>query len=213
MILLITIILLFVFTSNLIVYWVLFLKVKNKENIIIRLFYKVFPLIWTLSLVPIPIINSSFLIMVFPQNLSYFRDYWIFFVLLGIVFIIIGVNFANKAKKVYRVKTLDENSSKLIKSGVFRIIRHPIYSAWVIIFLGAAIISDSIISLIISPVILLILEIHARIEEKLILIPKYGEAYQKYKEKTPYRIIPTPLNFLLIIITFIIVYVGFLNFI
>ena len=213
MILLITIILVLIFISNLIVYWVLFLKVKNKENIIIRLFYKVFPLIWTLSLVPIPVINSSFLIMVFPQNLSYFRDYWIFFVLLGIVFIIIGVNFANKAKKVYRVKTLDENSSKLIKSGVFRIIRHPIYSAWVIIFLGAAIISDSIISLIISPVILLILEVHARIEEKLILIPKYGEAYQKYKEKTPYRIIPTPLNFLLIIITFIIVYVGFLNFI
>ena len=211
MIFLTTIILLFVFTSNLIVYWVLFLKVKNKQNKLVRLFYKLFPIIWTLSLVPIPIINSSFLIMVFPQNLSYFRDYWIFFVLLGIVFIILGINFANKARKVYRAKPLDENSSKLITSGVFRIMRHPIYSAWVIIFLGAAIISDSIISLMISPIILLILEVHARIEEKLILIPKYGELYEKYKEKTPYRIIPTPLNFLLIIITFIIIYVGILN--
>ena len=213
MILLITIILLFIFISNLIVYWLLFVKVKNKQNKLVRLFYKLFPIIWTLSLVPIPIINSSFLIMVFPQNLSYFCDYWIYFILLGIIFIIIGVNFASKARKVYRVKAIDENSSKLITSGVFRIMRHPIYAAWVIIFLGAAIISDSIISLIISPLILLILEVHARIEEKLMLIPKYGEVYVKYKEKTPYRIIPTPLNFLLIIITFIIVYIGILNFI
>ena len=213
MILLITIILLFIFISNLIVYWLLFVKVKNKQNKLVRLFYKLFPIIWTLSLVPIPIINSSFLIMVFPQNLSYFCDYWIYFILLGIIFIIIGVNFASKARKVYRVKAIDENSSKLITSGVFRIMRHPIYAAWVIIFLGAAIISDSIISLIISPLILLILEVHARNEEKLMLIPKYGEVYVKYKEKTPYRIIPTPLNFLLIIITFIIVYIGILNFI
>ncbi|MFX1575382.1 MAG: methyltransferase family protein [Promethearchaeota archaeon] len=213
MILLITIILMFIFVLNLITYWLLFLKVRNKQKAVIRMFYKIFPIIWTLSLIPIPILNSSFLILVFPQNLSYFRDYWIFFVLLGIVFIILGINFANKAKKVYRVKALDEANSKLITSGIFRIIRHPVYSAWVIIFLGVAIISDSIISLILSPIIFFILEVHAGIEEKLILSPKYGEAYEKYKEKTPYRIIPTPLNFLLIIIAFIIVYVGILNYI
>ncbi len=50
------------------------------------------------------------------------------------------------------------------------------------------------------------------IEEKLILIPKYGKIYENYIKKTPNRIIPTPLNLLLIIITVIIVYVGFLNF-
>ena len=209
--LVITIILLTIFILNIIVYWVLFLKVKNKEKNLVRLFYKIFPVVWSLSLIPIPIINTSFLRLYFPNNYSYFEYYWIYFVLLGIAFIIIGIIFAKRAKKVYKVKLLDESSTKLITYGIFRLIRHPVYSAWGIIFLGVAIISDSLISLIISPLIFVILEINAMIEEKLILIPKYSKTYENYKRKTPNRIIPTPLNILLIIITIIIVYVGFIN--
>ena len=212
MILLITIILVLIFISNLITYWILFLKVKDKKNKLVKVFFKIFPILWTISIIPIPIINSSFLKVYFPQNISYFDEYWIFFVLLGIFFIIVGIIFANKANKVYKIKALDETHSELITSGVFRIIRHPVYLAWVMIFLGAAIISDSFVSLILSPVFLLILEVHALIEENLILIPKYGRTYEQYKKKTPYRIIPTPLNFLLLVITFIITYVGLLNF-
>ncbi|MFX1462724.1 MAG: methyltransferase family protein [Promethearchaeota archaeon] len=196
---------------NLIVYWLLFLKIKNKEIKIVRLFNKLFPIIWTLSIVPIPIINSSFLRLFFPNNYSYFQDYWIYFTLLGILFIIVGINFSKRARQMYRVKPTDANNSKLITHGIFRLIRHPRYSAWGIIFLGAAIISDSLISLILSPLMFIILEINAIIEEKLMLIPKYGKKYEDYKEKAPNRIIPTPLNILLIIITIVIVYVGFLN--
>jgi protein-S-isoprenylcysteine O-methyltransferase Ste14 len=209
--LLITIILLTVFILNLIFYWLLFLKVKSKEQKMVKIFYRLFPLIWTLSLVPIPIINSGFLILFLSSNYSYFEYYWVYFALLGIVFIIIGVIFAKRAKKEYEVKSLDESDNKLITYGIFRIIRHPVYSAWAFLFLGVAIISDSLISLIISPLIFIVLEIHALVEEKLILIPKYDKTYENYKRKTPNRIIPTPLNILLIIITIIIVYVGFLN--
>ena len=208
---LITIILLTIFILNLVVYWVLFIKVKNKERKIMKIFSKLFPLIWTLSLVPIPIINTSFLIFFFSSNYSYFEYYWVYFALLGIAFIVLGINIAKRARKEYKVKALDAANTKLITYGIFRIIRHPIYSAWAIIFLGAAIISDSLISLIISLLIMIILELHALIEEKLILIPKYDKAYENYKGKTPNRIIPTPLNLLLIIISIIIVYVGFLN--
>ncbi len=210
--LLITIILLVIFLFNLVVYWVIFLKVKKKEKKIVKLFYKIFPLIWTLSLVPVPIINSSFLKLYFPNNYSYFDQYWLLFALFGIALIIIGIIFARRANKVYKVKSMDKNSSNLITKGIFKLIRHPVYSAWGIIFLGIAIISDSLISLIISSLIFIILEINAIIEEKLILIPKYGKTYENYKTKTPNRIIPTPLNLFLIIITIIIVYVGFLNF-
>ncbi len=209
--LLITIILLIIFIFNLILYWILFLKVKDKERKSVKVFYKLFPLIWTLSIVPIPIINLSFLKLWFPNNFSYFQQYWIFFALFGITLIIIGINFAKRARKIYKVKSLDETSSKLITRGIFKLIRHPIYSAWGIIFIGAAIISDSFISLLISLLILIILEIHAMLEENLILIPKYGKSYENYKRKTPNRIIPTPMNLLLIIIALVIVYVGFLN--
>jgi len=209
--LLITIILLIIFIFNLILYWILFLKVKDKERKSVKVFYKLFPLIWTLSIVPIPIINSSFLKLWFPNNFSYFQQYLIFFALFGITLIIIGINFAKRARKVYKVKSLDETSSKLITHGIFKLIRHPIYSAWGIIFIGAAIISDSFISLLICPLILIILEIHAMLEENLILIPKFGKSYENYKRKRPNRIIPTPMNLLLLIIALVIAYVGFLN--
>ncbi len=209
--LLLTIILLIIFIFNLILYWILFLKVNDKERKSVKVFYKLFPLIWTLSIVPIPILNSSFLKLWFPNNFSYFQQYWIFFALFGITLIIIGINFAKRARKIYRVKSLDETNSKLITHGIFKLIRHPIYSAWGIIFIGAAIISDSFISLLISLLILITLEINAILEENLILIPKYGKSYEDYKRKTPNRIIPTPMNLLLIIIALVIAYVGFLN--
>ncbi|MFX0039751.1 MAG: methyltransferase family protein [Promethearchaeota archaeon] len=210
--LLITIILLFIFLFNLIIYWILFIKSKKKAEKVIKLFYKLYPAIWTISLIAIPVINSSFLRLYFPSNFSYFGEYWIFFALLGIAFIIIGIIFIKRANRVYKVKLMDMNNSTLITKGIFNIIRHPVYSAWGIIFLGLAIISDSLTSLIVSVLIFIILEINAIIEEKLILIPKFGERYENYKSKTSNRIIPTPLNLLLIIIMIIIVYVGFLNF-
>ncbi|UCC19680.1 MAG: isoprenylcysteine carboxylmethyltransferase family protein [Promethearchaeota archaeon] len=209
---LITLVLLTVFILNIFLYWLLFLKVKNKERKILKIFYKVFPLILTLSIIPIPILNTSFLKIYFYNNYSYFEYYWIYFLLLGIAFIIIGINFAKRAQKLYKAKILNKNNTELITYGIFRLVRHPIYSAWAIIFLGVSIISDSLTSLITCVLIFVILEIHAIIEEKLILIPKFGKAYENYKKKTPNRIIPTPLNLLLIIITIIVVYVGFLNF-
>jgi protein-S-isoprenylcysteine O-methyltransferase Ste14 len=208
--LLVTILLITIFSLNLVIYWVIFQKNKEKEKK--HIFFKIFPMIWTLSLIPIPIINSSFLRIFFPDNYSYFGDYWIFFVLFGIALIFMGIIFIIRANRVYKVKSMDQDKSKLITKGIFKIIRHPIYSAWGLIFLGIAIISDSLISLVVSIIIFILLEIHSMLEEKLILIPKFGNIYENYKKKTPNRTIPTPLNLLLIIMVVIIAYVGFLNF-
>lgn len=200
-----------VFISDLFVYWIIYLRVINKKNRLVIIFYTIFPMIWTCTLVIIPIINSSFLRFYLPENLSYFKEYWNLFALLGIVFIILGINIAKRKRKINNNITSNKKNSKLITSGIYRIIRHPSYSAWVIIYFGLALISDSLISLILCPILLIILEIHTSIEENLVLIPKFGNTYRNFKEKTPYRIIPTPLNFFLIIIVIIIIYIGILN--
>jgi protein-S-isoprenylcysteine O-methyltransferase Ste14 len=204
----ITIILFLFFILILILQWILFFKIRNKK-LLIKLKQQ-FAIIRSLILIIIPILNSSLLRFYFSENLSYFKDYWNLFALLGIVFIILGINIA---KRGYQLKKRQkaEKKSNLITSGVYRIIRHPKYSAWVILFIGMALISDSIISLILCPIILISFEIHAFFEEKLIFFPRYGTHYTNFIEKTPYRIIPTPLNFFLIIITMFIVYIGFLN--
>jgi len=171
---------------------------------------KHFTTIRGIILIVIPILNSSLLRFYFPENLSYFKEYWNLFALLGTVFIILGINIARRGYQLKK-RRREEKNTKLITSGVFRIIRHPSYSAWVIIFIGMALISDSIISLIMCPIILISFEIHASFEEKRVFFPRHGSKYNDYMEITPYRIIPTPLNFFLVIITMIIIYVGFLN--
>ena len=154
---LITTILLLIFLLNLVMYWVFFLRIEEKERKkTTKLFYKMFPVIWTLSLVPIPIINSSLLRVFFPNNYSYFDELWIFFALFGIAIITLGIIFAKRARRVYKVKPMDENRSNLITNGIFKLMRHPVYSAWGLIFLGSAIMSDSLISLIISLILIMV---------------------------------------------------------
>ena len=196
MIILITILLMFIFILNLVTYWLLY--EKNKEKLSKKLFYKLFPVIWTLSIIPIPIINSGFLEFLFPTNYSYFQEYWIFFALLGILFIIIGIIFAKRAKKLFKINMVHGNSTNLIRSGVFKIVRHPTYFSWTIIIFGAALISDSLISLIIGVLIYTLFFLY------YLQFKKYKKLRHRFGKPKWYNIILTLLylvaSFLLLLI-------------
>ena len=64
---------------------------------------------------------------------------------------------AKRAKKLFKINMVHGNSTNLIRSGVFKIVRHPTYFSWTIIIFGAALISDSLISLIIGVLIYILL--------------------------------------------------------
>lgn len=72
--------------------------------------------------------------------------------------------------------------SKLIENGVYRFIRHPIYTGIILSFFGFAIISDSGYRLVIAAVLFLLFYYKTRYEEKR-LIEKFPN-YLEYKNRS-----------------------------
>ncbi|MFX1492794.1 MAG: methyltransferase family protein [Promethearchaeota archaeon] len=191
----------------------IFIKIKNQHAKIKRYYKKAFPIIWVLTLIPILIINSSLLHIVFNENISYFQEIWIWFLILGIIFVIIGIRIASMAIKEYTVKSIEVKEPKLIKTGIYSVIRHPIYLSWVLIFMGCSFAFDSFLAILFIPILTVLLEVHCILEEKFILLPNFGEEYDEYKKKIPFRLFSPPYSYLLIIISLVVIYIGLLNFV
>jgi protein-S-isoprenylcysteine O-methyltransferase Ste14 len=132
--------------------------------------------------------------------------------MLGIIFLAVGFRIYSLIKENLKSEQEDEKDYKLATSGVYRIVRHPNCLAWLLVYIGSSFILDSFISMILIPPLVILTELNGFLEEKYVLAPKYGEIYEKYKEKTPYRVISPPYNSLLFIIAILVVYIGFLNF-
>jgi len=72
---------------------------------------------------------------------------------------------------------------ELIKSGVFRIVRHPVYAGALLFYLGAIIITLSIVSAALWPLIIAFYVYLCKYEERL-LTEEFGNDYLEYKRKT-----------------------------
>lgn len=77
----------------------------------------------------------------------------------------------------------EREKPELINTGVFSVIRHPIYTGAILFYLGASLITLSILSLVFWLVIVAVYVLIARFEEQ-ILTKEFGEAYTYYKKKT-----------------------------
>jgi len=207
----ITAILLVVFLANYFLYLILFLKTERKRSKAWDNYTKLYLILWIVPIILIPLITSSILSPFFG-TISYFQESWLWFILLGIILIIVGVKFVKSAQEVNKIQGYAKGKYQLITVGVFKIMRHPKYFAWAIIFLGLALIFDSLIALLLTPFIVLFLEFGGYLEEKYIIIPQFGEDYIKYKETTRWRLFSTPYNYLFLIISILIIWVGVLNF-
>jgi len=211
MLLLITIILIFLFVLNFLLYWIIFLKTEKKITRWWDIYTNIYFIIYVSTIILIPIVSSSFWTTFFNIK-SYFQAIWICFLFLGIILVIIAIKFGRLTLiKINNMKGLAKGKFPLITDGPYKIMRHPLNASFVILFLGLAMIFDSTIALIITPFLILLLELEGIMEEKFLLLSQFGEKYEKYKLETPSRLFPTPYNVLLIIIAIFIVYVGVLN--
>ena len=210
MLILIVAILVIIFLLNFFIYWIIFLKTEKKISKWWDIYTKIYLIIYSSSLIVIPIITSSFFEPFFGTK-SYFEQLWIWFLILGIVLVIMALYFGNSAIKINKIRGLAKGKYRLITDGPYKIMRHPMYTSWAVSFLGLALIFDSFIALLITPFLILLLELEGFLEEKYLLIPQFGEKYENYKQKTPRRLFPTPFNVILILIAIFIVYVGILN--
>ncbi|MCJ7459458.1 MAG: isoprenylcysteine carboxylmethyltransferase family protein [candidate division Zixibacteria bacterium] len=77
----------------------------------------------------------------------------------------------------------EHKPDSVITSGAFKHVRHPLYLASILFYLGLSISTLSLLSLVLFAGVFIFYNYLASYEEKL-LEAKFGEEYRKYKEKT-----------------------------
>lgn len=121
-----------------------------------------------LSELPLPTIIGSAVIMVFGFSLS------------GVV--MHQNRFASRTIEI-------QKGQKVIDTGLYSVIRHPMYLAGLLLYCPMALVLDSfyvfILALILTPLLLVIRILN---EEKV--LKERLEGYEEYMRKVPYRIIP-----------------------
>ena len=81
-----------------------------------------------------------------------------------------------------------QESQKVIDTGLYGIVRHPMYSATLIMFLSIPLILGSIISFAIMLAYIPIIAVRMNSEEKV--LEEGLEGYKEYKQKVKYKVIP-----------------------
>ena len=76
------------------------IKRSDKRTNLFYYYKKIFPIVWIICINTIPFLNSSFLEPYFSENMSYLRLYWIWFLLLGIIFLAVGFKIYSLIKKI-----------------------------------------------------------------------------------------------------------------
>jgi protein-S-isoprenylcysteine O-methyltransferase Ste14 len=111
--------------------------------------------------------------------LSAYVPLYIRLIILGIAFITAVYLF----RSGHVVVSHEHKPDHVVTSGAFRYVRHPLYLASILAFLGLAISTLSLLSLVLFVGIFIFYNYLASYEEKL-LEEKFGEEYIKYKQRT-----------------------------
>ncbi len=92
-------------------------------------------------------------------------------------------------ENAYLSRTIEvKENQKVVDTGLYGIIRHPMYSATVVLFLSMPLILNSPVSFIISLTYIPLIVIKIKNEE--MVLEKDLQGYKEYKQKVKYRLIP-----------------------
>jgi protein-S-isoprenylcysteine O-methyltransferase Ste14 len=87
-----------------------------------------------------------------------------------------------------RVRIQTERKQRVITTGVYSFVRHPLYLGCALLMFGAPLLVGSVYGLILSVIGLLVLAGRTVGEEKMLI--EELEGYDEYKKKVKYRLIP-----------------------
>ncbi len=106
------------------------------------------------------------------------------------VFLLAYVMYAEVMREnTYLSRTVEiQENQKVIDTGLYGIVRHPMYSATVVLFLAIPLVLGSLVSFTVFLAYPFIIATRIKNEEKVLTAELEG--YAKYKEKVKYRLIP-----------------------
>ena len=108
----------------------------------------------------------------------------------AVVFIIAYVLYAQVLREnTYLSRTIEvQENQKVIDTGLYGVVRHPMYSATLLLFLSMPLVLGSVISFVIFLAYPLIIIKRLKAEEEF--LEKELEGYSEYRKKVKYRLIP-----------------------
>lgn len=120
--------------------------------------------------------------MILPLNL--------YFLALGISLLILGFIIHGLSHKEHKqAHSKAEDIEKIATTGIYSKIRHPGYLGLILMYLGVALLFHDILATV-AAVILSFLQILIAFAEERFLIKKFGEEYEEYMGRVPWRFIP-----------------------
>lgn len=133
---------------------------------------------------------SGFIVAGLDYRFNWSQVPKIIVVIAVIIFLLSYVLYAEVLREnVFLSRTIEvQNNQKVIDSGLYGIVRHPMYAATLFLFLSMPLILGSFISFIIFLVYPLIISKRINNEEKV--LEQDLEGYKEYKKKVKYKIIP-----------------------
>ena len=124
-----------------------------------------------------------------------FRYKWIevpnWVVIVGsVLFVLAYILYAEVMREnTYLSRTIEvQEDQKVIDTGMYKIVRHPMYMVTLLLFLSIPLILGSLISLVIFLMYPIIIVIRIKNEEKV--LERDLKGYKEYKEKVKHRLIP-----------------------
>ena len=108
----------------------------------------------------------------------------------SILFVIAYILYAEVLREnTYLSRTIEvQENQKVIDTGLYGIVRHPMYAVTILLFLTIPLILGSIISFIIFLIYPIIIAKRIKTEEKV--LERDLKGYEEYKNKVKYKIIP-----------------------
>ena len=124
-----------------------------------------------------------------------FRFEWLFlpkgFVLLGVVLFVISYALFGEVlrENAYLSRTVEvQENQKVVDTGLYGIVRHPMYAVTLVLFLSMPLVLNSFFTLLLFLIYPVLLAKRIENEEKVL---KEGlEGYEEYMKKVPYRLVP-----------------------
>lgn len=124
-----------------------------------------------------------------------YRFGWISFpewtAIIGVVlFLLSYVMYAEvMGENAYLSRTVEvQENQKVVDTGLYGVVRHPMYTATILMFLSVPVILGSVISFVIFLIYPIIIALRIGNEEKI--LEEGLEGYSEYKQKVRYKLIP-----------------------
>ena len=111
-------------------------------------------------------------------------------IIASVIFLLAYIMYAEVLREnEYLSRTVEvSENQKVVDSGLYGIVRHPMYTSTIFLFLSMPLVLDSIFSFIVMLVYPIIITFRIRNEERVLENELIG--YEEYKEKVKYKLIP-----------------------